>query len=69
MCIRDRSVAISPDDQILASGSIDGTVKLWNLQSGKLLDSLCGYHPVQFSPNGKTLVSGGEEGRMLIWRL
>ncbi|NES72399.1 MAG: serine/threonine protein kinase, partial [Okeania sp. SIO2D1] len=63
------SVAISPDSQILASGSLDGTVKLWNLQTGKLLDSLCGYYPVQFTPDGQTLVSGGEGGRILIWKL
>lgn len=43
--------------------------KLWNLQTGKLLDSLCGCHPVQFSPDGETLVSGGEGGRILIWKL
>ncbi|WP_256386458.1 WD40 repeat domain-containing protein [Hydrocoleum sp. CS-953] len=24
---------------------------------------------MQFSPDGKTLVSGGEGGRILIWRL
>ncbi|NET40959.1 serine/threonine-protein kinase [Okeania sp. SIO2B3] len=63
------SVAISPDSQILASGSLDGTVKLWNLHTGKLLDSLCGYYPVQFTPDGNTLVSGGEGGRILIWKL
>ncbi|MDJ0554382.1 MAG: serine/threonine-protein kinase [Microcoleaceae cyanobacterium MO_207.B10] len=63
------SVAISPNGKILATASGDGTVKLWNLHTGKLLDSLCGYYPVQFSPDGQTLVSGGEKGRILIWKL
>ncbi|MDP8964967.1 MAG: hypothetical protein M3O33_13505 [Cyanobacteriota bacterium] len=67
------SVAISPNNQTLATGSKDKTIKLWNLQTGKVksttshlsdtVDSLT------FSPNGKTLVSGGsEDGIIQVWR-
>ncbi|MEO6863790.1 MAG: hypothetical protein ABI180_19975 [Microcoleus sp.] len=62
------SVAISPDRSIVASGSRDGTVKLWNLQTGVCLRSLFGCNPVAFSPDGQTLVTGGDGGEVLVWR-
>jgi serine/threonine protein kinase len=37
------SVAFSSDGQTLASGSIDGTIKLWDVKTGKERASLTGY--------------------------
>jgi len=34
--IRKEPVAFSPDGQLLISGSVDKTIKIWNLSSGKL---------------------------------
>lgn len=57
------SIAISRDGQILASASSDTTIKLWSLNTGKLLDtqqanSIVVKH-LAFSPDGKTLISCG----------
>lgn len=48
-------VAVSPDDSTPASASADFTVKLWNVQSGKLLRTLTGHlgevRTVKFNAN------------------
>jgi RNA polymerase sigma factor (sigma-70 family) len=53
------SVAFSPDGKTLASGSQDGTAKLWNVATGKERATLKGHSclSVAFSPDGKTLAS------------
>ena len=65
---RVTSVAISPDGQIIASGSLDRIIKVWNLYSGQLLRTLTGHsykiHCIFISPNGRTLVSGGGDLRL-----
>ncbi|HEY9708509.1 MAG TPA: DnaJ domain-containing protein, partial [Oculatellaceae cyanobacterium] len=61
------SVAFSPDGQTLASGTMKA-VKLWKINTGELIQTLCGCSPVAFSPDGQTLVTGGESGCIKIWR-
>jgi len=66
-------VAYSPDGQTLAAGLLDGTVRLWRVSDGKLLQTLAGHADyfctVAFSPDGTLLVSGSEDGTILIWQM
>ena len=63
-------VAWSPDRTTLATSSGDGTVKLWDWISGKLLNSLfCGsfVNSVAWSPDGQCLASGSDDGYVRLW--
>jgi len=67
-----RSVAISPDGKILASGSADGSIMLWDMASIQPLSNVLEGHDstvwtLDFSPDGKTLVSGSEDQKIILW--
>ena len=57
------SVSLSPDGKTLASGNRDGTISIWDVNSGKLLQKLegndDGISQVIFAPDGQTLISTG----------
>ena len=61
---RVHALAFSGSGAILASGDSDETVRLWNAQTGGLIQTLRGSDgpvlAVAFSPDDRTLASGGE---------
>ncbi|WP_392533963.1 AAA-like domain-containing protein [Nostoc sp. C117] len=66
------AVDVSPDSSIIASASIDQTVKLWR-RDGREVATLKGHkggvRAVNFSPDGQTIASGGEDGTIKLWKL
>lgn len=65
------SVSFNPDGTLLASGSRDNTVKLWNPSTGQLIDTLTGHSSyvtsVSFNHDGTLLASGSYDGTVLLW--
>ena len=58
------TLAFSPDEGTLATGSFDGSVKLWDLERGTLLWTSWQTNNIQrlaFAPDGHTLASSGAD--------
>merc|ERR1719188_2475882 len=68
------SVATSPTADRALSGGEDGTIRLWDLDTGRqllLLDQIAGgsVRALKFIPGGATAVSGSDDGFVRLWDL
>jgi WD40 repeat protein/serine/threonine protein kinase len=65
-------VAFSPDSKEVLSTSKDGTMRLWNVATGKMIRRFEAHKRnwcVAFSPNGHEAVSGGVEAVVHVWNV
>jgi len=67
------AVAITPNGQTIISGSVDRTLKLWNLASGVELCTLVGHkdyiNAIAVTPDGCKAVSAGYDNALKVWDL
>lgn len=65
------SIAISSDNQFLVSGSADYTMKIWELQTSRLIATLNGHkepvYAVAITPDNQRIVSGSSDNTIKIW--
>jgi Tol biopolymer transport system component len=65
------SVAFSPDSQMAVSGSSDGALFLWDLNTGEIVRQFEGHEGrvsgVVFSANGQRVLSSSNDGTLVLW--
>ncbi|MCA1564485.1 MAG: caspase family protein [Acidobacteria bacterium] len=71
--MRVDGLAFSPDAKLVASGSKDNTVRLWDAERASELRKLAGHaawvKAVAFSPDGRRLASGSVDGVVKLWEV
>jgi WD40 repeat protein len=67
------AAVVSPNGQLLISGSSDGKIKLWNPRTGEPLRTLTGHseavNSIAISGDGQNLVSGSSDHTIKLWDL
>ncbi len=68
---KSEGVAFSPDGRHVATGSVDHTIKIWEVATGRELRTLAGHigtvKAIAFSPDAQMLASGGNDGKIKFW--
>ena len=67
------SVALSPDNKLLAAGTANGEVRIWLMEKRRLLYTCKGHtdwvRTVAFSPDGKIVASGSHDRTIRLWNV
>lgn len=67
------ALAVSPDNNYVATGSRDKSAKLWELSTGREVRNFLGHeatvNSVDFSSDGKYLITGGNDATAKIWEI
>jgi WD40 repeat protein len=57
----------------MATGNFDGSVRLWDWRAGTVVAVLEGHQgwigSVAFSPDGRRVLAGGQDGTVTFWNL
>ena len=69
---RIRTLALSPDGQLLAAGCSDGCIYLLHMGSWKVLEIIKSAHlpsvfTLRFTSDGQQLISGGRDAHLKVW--
>ena len=67
------AIAFSPDGGLIATGTGEGLVRIWDVQSGEVLRTLEGHiyavRYVLFSPDGTMIASGASDNTARVWQV
>lgn len=68
-----KALSFSPDSKKLATASSDNSVIIWEVESGKILNTLLGHkasvNSLAFSPDGERLITASNDQTIKIWRV
>lgn len=66
-------LAFSPTEPLLSSSSVDKSIDIWNLKTGRLVkrlaDQRSSISAVAFSPNGRQLASADKTAGVTVWEI